>query len=96
MSKFKDNQEIEKLMIENKMLKRQIEIKNEYLGLIYAYSFDYDGFDTVESLKELIDSLCDYAIKAITNDDKTIIYGGKIGDLNLGVPKNILGEEVNE
>lgn len=96
MSKFKDNQEIEKLMIENKMLKRQIKIKDEYLGLIYAYSFDYDGFDTAEDLKELIDSLCDYAIKAITNDDKTIIYGGKIGDLNLGVPKNILGEEVNE
>ncbi len=27
MNKFKDTQEIEKLMIENKMLKRQIEIK---------------------------------------------------------------------
>ena len=73
-------------------LKRQLQIKDEYLDLIIALGFDYDGFNTVESLKELIDELVDYARKAKICDDKSVIYGGG----NLGKPKNILLEEVEE
>lgn len=76
-------------------IKRQLKIKNEYLEMIYAVGFDYDGLDTVESLKQLIDQMCDYAIKGIKNDDKTVFSGGKIGDLDFGIPKNILGEELD-
>lgn len=36
-------------------LGRQIEIKNEYLVLIVDLTYDYDGFNTVEGLKGLID-----------------------------------------
>lgn len=89
-------QEIKKLIQENKKIKRQLKIKNEYLRLIYAFGFDYDGFDTIKSLKELIDEMCDLSIKGISNDDKSIIYGGKFEDLDMGVPKNILGEEVEQ
>ena len=38
-------------------LERQIAIKNEYLGFILALAYDYDGFNTVEGLKGLIDEL---------------------------------------
>ena len=77
-------------------LERQLKIKNEYLKMIYAIGYDYDGCNTVESLKSLIDTLCDYALSAINNDDKTVIFGGKIDDLDFGAPRNILGEEVGQ
>ena len=73
---------------------RQLKIKNEYLKMIYSLGFDYDGYNTVESLKSLIDTLCDYAISAINNDDKAVIFGGKIDDLDFGTSRNILGEEL--
>lgn len=34
------------------------------LGLLLNIGFDYDGFNTVESLKGLIDELCTYAYQA--------------------------------
>lgn len=34
------------------------------LGLLLDIGFDYDGFNTVESLKGLIDELCTYAYQA--------------------------------
>lgn len=71
-------------------LKRQLKIKNEYLDLIIGLGFDYDGLNSVESLKRLIDQLVDYAKKAKVCDDKSIIYGGE----NLGEPRNILLEKM--
>ena len=53
---------------------RQIEIKNAYCQLIVDLGFDYDGYNSVEGLKSLIDTLVDYAQKAITNDDMSVIY----------------------
>lgn len=70
-------------------LERQLKIKNQYLGLIHNIGFDYDGFDTVESLKSLIDELVDYAVKAIKNDDKYVVYQG-----GNGKHFNILQEEI--
>lgn len=55
-------------------LERQIEIKNEYLGFILALAYDYDGFNTVEGLKGLIDELGKYASYALDNNDKIPIY----------------------
>ena len=37
---------------------------DEYLYDIWAIGYDYDGCNTVESLKELIDELVSYAAKA--------------------------------
>lgn len=70
---------------------RQLKIKDEYLKLIRDLGFDYDGFDTVQSLKELIDQLIDYAVKAIKNDDKYEVYEGSNGN-----KFNILLEKIKE
>lgn len=42
-------------------LERQIKIKDKYCQLIINLGFDYDGFNTVDSLKGLIDELVSYA-----------------------------------
>lgn len=78
---------------ERDKLKRQIEIKDEYLSLIYGYGFDYDGYEDSESLMLLIDSLVDYAKRAIKNDDKYAMYEG-CGTNNSTKYYNILHEEV--
>lgn len=59
---------------------KQIKIKNEYLNLIYMIGYDYDGCDTVEGLKEVIDQLVDYAKKGLKNDDKSCEYTNFNGD----------------
>jgi len=66
---YKQKEEIAKL-------KRQIEIKDNYLDLIYCIGYDYDGYEKAESLKELIDELVDYAIRGKNNDDKTVMFEG--------------------
>lgn len=55
-------------------LERQIKIKDKWCQLIIDTGFDYDGFNTVESLKGLIDELVDYAHKAIICDDLSAVY----------------------
>ena len=86
---------------ELKLAKRQIEIKDEYLKLIIFTAAGYDGMCTEKGLKSLIDQLVDYAHLALNNDDKTVIFGGKIKgesgkELNFGTPRNILSEEIKE
>ena len=81
--------DVEKIIEENKTLKRQIDIKNAYCNLIWCLGVDYDGCNTVGSLKSLIDELVNYAKKAIKNDDKSIMAEGVDGKYF-----NILHEEV--
>lgn len=57
-------------------LERQVKIKDEWCQLIIDLGFDYDGLNTVESLKGLIDELVDYAHKAIICDDVSVVYVG--------------------
>ena len=76
---------------ERDLLKRQIEIKDSYLSLMWDLGVDYDGWDTVDSLKSLIDDLVDYAKKAVKNDDKYAVYQGGNGKYF-----NILREEVEK
>lgn len=71
---------------------REIQIKNNYLDLIWQTGYDYDGLNKVESLKELIDELVDYAIKAKKNDDKSVMYEGHRGKEIIN--QNILFEKV--
>lgn len=73
---------------------REIQIKNNYLDLIWQIGYDYDGLNKVESLKELIDELVDYAIKAKKNDDKSVMYEGNRGKEIIN--QNILFEKVEE
>ena len=40
---------------------------------------DYDGWNTVDGLKSLIDSLMDYVKKASKNNDKYAVYQGGNG-----------------
>lgn len=72
-------------------LERQIAIKNEYLSLILDLIYDYDGFNTVEGLKGLIDEISKYVGYALDGDDKATIYT----DGN-GVDFNILHERIGE
>lgn len=67
---------------------RTIKIKNEYLRVMYLLLLDYDGYNSSERLKELIDETTEYIKKAIKNDDKSVIT------VNSKKKFNILGEEV--
>lgn len=67
---------------------RVVKIKEEYLKLIDILLYDYDGCNTDESLKELIDEAREYIHKALKNDDKSVIT------VNSKKKFNILGEEV--
>ncbi|MEI3530117.1 MAG: hypothetical protein V8Q75_03455 [Bacilli bacterium] len=75
--------------IEN--LKRQIKIKNGYLQMILDLGFDYDGFNNVLDLKLLINELCNYAHKALKNDDKSVIYENGFNE-----KLNILSEKIGD
>lgn len=66
-----------------KKLKRKIEIKDAYFQLIQDISFDYDGYDTVEDLKKIIDELNKYAYLGSITDDKTIFYRGNKKKYNI-------------
>lgn len=74
----------------NKKLKREINIKNKYAELIIALAFDYDGFNTVGSLKYLIDELSDIAKLIIDSNDKKVMY------INGNDKYNILHEKIEE
>ena len=72
-------------------LERQIKIKDKWCQLIIDIGFDYDGFNTVESLKGLIDERVDYAHKAIICDDVSVVYVGADDKKS-----NILLEDIRE
>lgn len=73
---------------------RELNIKNEYLQLIHDIGFDYDGCNTVDSLKKLIDELIGLVNKAYKCDDKTAMYIG--GGKEVTKKFNILHEEIEE
>lgn len=70
-------------------LEKQIKLKDAYCQAIVNLGFDYDGLNTVDSLKGLIDELVSYAQRAIECDDKGVMYVD--GE---GRHRNILGEEI--
>lgn len=72
-------------------LKRQVDIKNAYCNLIHMIGVDYDGLNSIGSLKSLIDELVSYAKRAVKNDDKYIVAESLN---NKGY--NILHEEVEK
>lgn len=72
-----------------KELERQIKIKDEYLKLMWFIGADYDGYETPDGLKSVIDNLMDLCQKAGNNNDTYAIYEG-CGDKYY----NILNEEV--
>ena len=81
--------EVEELKQKIKDLERRINIKDAYCNLIYMIGVDYDGYETPDGLKSLIDELVALAKRAVKNDDKYAMYEG-CGDKYY----NILNEEV--
>ena len=75
---------------ELKQLNRQIKIKDNYCQAIINIGYDYDGYNTVEGLKKIIDELVSLAQRSIDNDDKSGFY---VGD---GKEYNVLMEEIGE
>ena len=49
---------------ERKMYRKRCEDAAVKIQYIIDYGFDYDGFNTVDSLKGLIDMMVDYAVDA--------------------------------
>lgn len=67
---------------------RNEKIQTQYLRMILDLGYDYDGCNTVESLKSLIDELMRLARLGIDINDYEPIYE------NNGKKFNILGEEI--
>lgn len=78
-----------------KELERKIDIKDEYCNIIWCLGVDYDGYETPEGLKSLIDELVTLAKRAVKNDDKYAMYEG-CGSQNSTKYYNILHEEVEK
>lgn len=78
-----------------KALEHQIKIKDAYCNMIYMLGVDYDGYETPEGLKSLIDELVALAKRAVKNDDKYAMYEG-CGSQNSTKYYNILHEEVEK
>ena len=78
-------------------LERKLKIKNEYLGLICDFGYDYDGCNTVESLKELIDELVNFikTIDMIFEDVEVVGLFSKEA-LNNAIEENKVIEIINE
>lgn len=67
----------------------RIEIMERYLERIYDLGYDYDGLNSVESLKELIDEMCRLAsLGRACNVSEPMSIDGK------GNVYNILGEKI--
>lgn len=75
---------INELLQENKQLKEKIKYqknkidnKDNWCQLIVDIGFDYDGCNTIESLKGLIDELVRYALNSRDNYDYEEILKGE-------------------
>lgn len=73
LADYKDTDELCSAIERIKELERQIKIKDAYCNLIYMIGVDYDGFNSIGSLKSLVDELVAYAKRAVKNDDKYIV-----------------------
>lgn len=60
--------------MENKEMERQIRIMEKYFELICDLGYDYDGCNTVEGLKSLIDELVRLASLGRVANDTEAIY----------------------
>ena len=69
---------------------KEIEIMKKYFQMIIDLGYDYDGFNSVEDLKGLIDSLCKYASLGKECNTTESIY------VNRDKKYNILNEELKE
>lgn len=70
-------QEIINWKEESKQLEERIEIMENYFELISDLGYDYDGFNTVENLKSLIDELVKYAnLGRVCNTTEPIYING--------------------
>lgn len=70
---------------------RQIKIKDAYLKMIVDIGCDYDGYNDVKNLKNIIDEIVDLAAKGIKCDDKTPFYSST----SLEKKMNIIFEELD-
>lgn len=89
LADYKDTDNLCSAIERIKELERQIDIKDRYCDMIWCLGVDYDGYETPEGLKSLIDELVALAKRAVKNDDKYAMYEG-CGDKYY----NILNEEV--
>lgn len=95
MLRNKNKEEIKKLKEEIKNLERKIKIKDNWCRFIWQVGFDYDGCNTIKSLKGLVDELISYAEKALESDDKSVVYTS-ITTKGEETKENILFERINE
>lgn len=86
---YKNSQELcNKCFEENKGLKDMVIIMENYFELICNLGYDYDGYNTVEGLKSLIDEMSRLASLGRACDITEPIYESG------GQKLNIIGQEV--
>lgn len=71
-----------------RMQERNMEIMQRYFELIYDLGVDYDGCNTIEGLKGLIDEIMEYVLYGRTYDTTKPIY------INQDKEYNILHEKI--
>lgn len=81
------------VLVEDKIkeLERKLAIKDRYLQLMWEFALDYDGFNTVKSLKGLIDEMVIMMQDAMDCNDTKVVY-----ERMNGKKLNILCEELPE
>lgn len=87
LSEYEKLKEYEK---ENQRLNNVLKIMEKYLELIYDLGYDYDGLNTVESLKKLIDEITRLTKLGRVANITEVIYE------NNNKKYNILGKELKE
>lgn len=81
--------------MENKEMERQIRIMEKYFELICDLGYDYDGCNTVEGLKSLIDELVRLASLGRAANDKEAIYSTLEDEEGIEKVFNILHEKID-
>lgn len=78
-----------------KDLERQIQIMEKYFELICDLGYDYDGCNTVEGLKSLIDELVRLASLGRVANDTEVIYSTLEDEEGNEEVFNILHEKID-
>lgn len=81
--------------MENKEMERQIRIMEKYFELICDLGYDYDGCNTVEGLKSLIDELVRLASLGRVANDTEVIYSTLEDEEGNEEKYNILHEKID-
>lgn len=77
---FKSKEELVRMIT---LLEEKVTIKDKYSALIRDISYDYDGCNSVESLKCLIDQIVEWSVNSIMCDVERVVYASRDDEYNI-------------